>query len=337
MSLFRSRLLILPAFLLLAGSVSAQRDRDTYNPGNQSFEVSGQVNIADSNAPARDVPIRLERFSGGLVDQINTDGRGRFRFTNLQRGYYKVVINAPGFGPVQQDADLTALFKSYLVLTLVNNQPTSLSRLGGPGDILDARIPTEARDEFDRGRSALARKEPQEAITHLQKAITLYPGFFDADLLLATAYVDLREWSRAETVLRRAIELKPESAPAIISLGEVYWRQKRLKESEETLLTGLKLDDKSWHGQFTLARLYWEMGDIPKAGPPLGKTLQLKPDFAEAHLLAGNVLLKVGQQQRALLEYQEYLKLAPKGEFAPQARELVAKLQKALEDQNRKP
>ena len=47
---------------------------------------------------------------------------------------------------------------------------------------------------------------------------------------------------------------------------------------------------------------------IKKAAAPLGKTLQLKPDFAEAHLLAGNVLLKVGQQQRALLEYEEYLK-----------------------------
>jgi hypothetical protein len=32
--------------------------------------------------------------------------------------------------------------------------------------------------------------------------------------------------------------------------------------------------------------------------------LQLKPDFAEGHLLAGNVLLKVGQQQRAKIEYE---------------------------------
>lgn len=330
MSLFSSRLLALSTLLLLAVSVSAQRDRDTYNPGNQSFEVSGQVNLADSNAPARDVPVRLERFTGGLVDQMNTDARGRFRFPNLQRGYYKVVINVPGFSPLQQDADLTLLFKTYLVLTLVNNQPTSLATLGGLGDVIDARIPVEARDEFDRGRAALAKKDQQEAITHLLKAITLYPGFFDAELLLATAYVDLREWSKAEGVLRKAIELKPESAAAIISLGEVCWRQKRLPQAEETLLAGLKLDDKSWHGHFTLARLYWEMGDVKKAGPPLGKTLQLKPDFAEAHLLAGNVLLKLDQQQRALLEYEEYLKLAPKGEFAPQARELIQKLQKAL-------
>src|SRR5215831_11818842 len=98
---------------LFASSAYAQRDRDTYNPGNQSFEVSGQVNLAGSNNPARDVPVRLERFSGGIVDQVTTDSRGRFRFINLQRGFYKVIINAPGFNPLQQEADLTVLFKIY--------------------------------------------------------------------------------------------------------------------------------------------------------------------------------------------------------------------------------
>jgi len=65
-----------------------------------------------------------------------------------------------------------------------------------------------------------------------------------------------------------------------------------------------------------------------KAGRSVGRTLQLKPDFAEAHLLAGNVLLRLGQNQRAQLEYEEYLRLAPKGEYAAEARELVQKLQK---------
>ena len=330
MLLFRSRLLILPAMLFVVVSVTAQRDRDTYNPGNQSFEVSGQVNLADSSAPAKDVAVRLERFTGGVVDQINSDSRGRFRFTNLQRGYYKVVISAPGFGSVQQDVDLTLLFKAYLVFTLVNNQLRHVPNLTGPAGIIDARVPAEARNEFNRGRAALAKKDQQEAITHLQKAVTLHPSFFDADLLLATAYVDMREWSKAEVVLQRALELKPESAPALISLGEVYWRQKRYDEAEKTLLEGLKLDEKAWHGYFTLGRLYWDKGNIPKAGAAIGRTLQLRPDFAEAHLLAGNILLRVNQPERALLEYQEYLRLEPKGEFVQPTRELVQKLSKAI-------
>ena len=65
------------------------------------------------------------------------------------------------------------------------------------------------------------------------------------------------------------------------------------------------------------------------AGPCIGRTLQLRPDFAEGHLLAGNVLLKVGQQQRARIEYEEYLRLAPKGDYAGEARKLIDQLEKS--------
>jgi tetratricopeptide (TPR) repeat protein len=142
--------------------------------------------------------------------------------------------------------------------------------------------------------------------------------------------MDARDWKKAEAAFQRAVQVKTGSAAAILFLGEVYWRQKRYDEAEKTLLDGLKLDDKSWHGYFTLARLYWDLGNIPKAGPAIGRTLQLKPDFAEAHLLAGNILLRINQPERALAEYQEYLRLEPKGEFAAQARELVQKLSKAI-------
>src|ERR1051325_11733748 len=103
----RCILLLLPLVLVLVVTpVFAQRERDTYTGNSLTFEVSGEVRLADSGQSATGVPVRLERFSGGLIDQIVTDNRGRFRFPNLQRGYYRVVVNAPGYIPTQQDADL---------------------------------------------------------------------------------------------------------------------------------------------------------------------------------------------------------------------------------------
>jgi len=43
-------------------------------------------------------------------------------------------------------------------------------------------------------------------------------------------------------------------------------------------------------------------------------------------------LLRIDKQQRALVEYEEYLRLAPKGEYAAEARDLIQKLQKAATD-----
>jgi tetratricopeptide (TPR) repeat protein len=329
MPLLVYRLVSSSIVVLMAASVYAQRDRDTYNPGNQSFEVSGQVNVADTNRPAEGIPVRLERFSGGITDQITTDSRGRFRFPNLQRGYYRVIINAPGFGPAQQDADLTLLFKAYLVFMLAKSDSTGATGLGASIDVIDARVPRTARDEFVRGREALAKKRESDAIIHFQKAILFYPEFFEADLLLATAFMDLRDWPKAENALMSALQIKPDNPTALLALGEVYWREKRYDEAEKILLEGLKLDDKNWHGHFTLGRLYWDKGDLMKAGPDIGRTLQLKPDFAEAHLLAGNILLRLNQPERAQREYEEYLRLAPKGEYATEARTLIQKLKAA--------
>lgn len=330
-----SRTLLVTTMLLIASTASAQRDRDTYNPSNQGFEVSGHVTLSDNGGPASNVPVRLEKFTGGLIDQINTDGRGRFRFPNLPRGYYRVVINAPGLKPMQQDADLQVVAKAYLVFELVPEGGHALAGASLTPDVIDARAPAVSRDEFILGRAALVKKSYADAVSHLQKAISAYPEFFDAHLLLATAFIDMREWSKAERELQSSLELKPANAVSMIALGEVYWRQKRLKDAEETLMAGLKLDDKSWHGYFTLARLYWDMNEVTKAGAAVGRSLQLKSDFAEAHLLAGNVLLRLNQEERALSSYQEYLKLAPKGEFAQQTRELIQKLEKAIGERKR--
>jgi len=325
-----SRYLLAFLFVLgLSSPLLAQRERDTYSsPSANSFEVVGQVRMAESGLAANRIPVRLERFGGGVVDQIDTDSTGRFRFSNLPRGYYRVIVNAPGYKPIQQDADLQVVYRAYMVFELSVERAANIALL----DVIDARAPNEAREQLTRGRTALGHKSYAEAIGHLQRAIVIYPEFYEAHLLLGTAFVDQREWTKAESVFQRAVDLKPESAAAVLALGEVYWREQRFEEAEKTLLAGLKLDDKSWNGYFTLARLYWDQQNIPKAAPAIGHTLQLKPDFAEGHLLAGNILLKVNQQERALAEYNEYLRLDPKGEFAAPTRELVEKLGKVIGD-----
>ena len=327
-------LLVVAGFALFVSPVWGQRDRNTYTGNSLTFEVSGEVRLSDSGATMANVPVRLERFSGGVIDQIVTDNRGRFRFSNLQRGYYKVVVNAPGYRPVQRDADMQVLARVYLVVELTADAAKNSSGLPLLTDVIDARVPASAREAFESGRAALAKKSYRDAVEQFEKAVLSYPNFFEAELLRGLAFMDLREWESAEKALQRAVEIKPDNAGAMIYLGEVYWREKRYPDAEKILREGVKLDPKSWHGQFTLGRLYWDMGEVAKAGGPIGMTLQLKPDLAEAHLLAGNILLRVNQRERALVEYREYLRLAPKGEFVSQVQELVRKVEKSLAEKN---
>src|SRR5262249_36461666 len=246
------RLLPIVVLLLMASSIHAQRDRDTYTGNSLTFEVSGEVRLADTGASAQNIPVRLERFSGGLIDQISTDSRGRFRFPGLPRGYYKVVVNAPGYVTAQQDADMQVIFRIYLVFELVSDSNKNSSGLPLLMDVVDARIPAAAREDFNNGRAALAKKNYKDGIALLEKAVLGYSNFLEAQLLLAIAQMDLKEWDKAEQSLQRTLEINPQYPPAMIYLGEVYWRQKRYPDAEQTLREGLKFDEKSWHGQFTL-------------------------------------------------------------------------------------
>ena len=328
--MFHSIIRLKPLLIILLASttVIAQRERDTWTSGPMTLEITGRVRDAQTGEPAGNVQVRLERFSGGQVEQMYTDAHGKFRFSSLGRGYYNVLIIAPGYVAAQQTADLQVVFKQYLAFELVR-QPTADNRLGGP-EVIDARVPESARKEYLDAHIALADKRREDGMRHLEGALRIYPQFFEARLMLATAYMDQREWEKAEASFKLGHELKPTNGHSLLGLGEVYWRQKRYAEAEKALLDGLKLEDKSWHGYFTLARLYWEQGNVARSAPAIGRTLQLKPDFAEAHLLAGNILLRVDQRERALIEYKEYLRLEPKGEFAPATRELINKLSKSI-------
>jgi tetratricopeptide (TPR) repeat protein len=319
-------LIILP--LLLACPAYAQRDRDSYVSG-VSIEIAGQVKLPEGGPQARNITVRLERFSGGILDQMAADGGGKFRFSNLQRGYYTVYVSAPGYKQVQQQVDLQVVTRSYVVIELVSDN-TNAGDSGPAASVIDARVPPAAQEEFSKGRAALLDKKLKDALQHLSKAVYIYADFFEAHFLLGTAYMDALQWEDAEKALRRAQELKPENMAVLLSLGETYRRQKRYQDAESVLQDGLKLDESSWQAHFALARIYWEKTEILKAAPHVGRTLQLKPDYPDAHLLAGNLFVRLNLPVRALTEYEEYLRLSPKGEAAEATRRLAEKIRKSL-------
>ena len=310
---------------------TAERDRDTYNPSNTTADINGQVRFAETLELASGVRITLERVGGGQLDQMTTDSRGRFRFALLQRGQYFVNFSAPCYQTERRQVELLLIFRSYLDVELKRDTTSPVcAASSAPASAVDARVPEDARKEFERGSTALSKGKDDEGVEHLRKAVEIYPDFLQARLLLASAHMKARRLEEAEAALARAVETDPHSVVALVSLGEARRRLKKYSEAEESLASALKLDDASWQGHLALARVYLDTDQVKKAAPHIGRTLQLKPDLAEAHLLGGNILLKVGEPARALSEYEEYLRLAPTGEYAAPTRDLVGKIKKAL-------
>lgn len=294
-------------------------------------EIRGQVRIAEGGAPAENVVVRLESFRGGYVNEAVTDRSGRFRFGSLTQDDYIVKVHALGYKEAEQRVDLQRASSDYVFLQLVRDESATAAQPALPHPMLvDANVPADARKEYETGSELVMSKKLDGGIEHLQKAVSLYRNFFEAHMLLGTAYLDEHKLDKSEESLRRALELKPKTVAALFALGEVYREQKKYDEAEKVLKQGLQEDERNAQGRFTLGRVYYDKGEIAKAGPEVGRAITLKPDFAEAHLLAGNILLRARQAENALAEFQAYLKLAPKGEFAEQARQMVEKIKSAL-------
>jgi Flp pilus assembly protein TadD len=300
------------------------------------------VRLAQGDAPANNVLVKLESRSGGRAEQIVTDRTGKFSFPGLSPAQYLVTAHAAGFEDAQQIVDLQATPSDYIIFRLTEDRSTPPKAATGSSTVVNAHVPPEAQKEFDAGRAALLTEEVANSILHFEKAVEIYPVFLEAQLALGTALMDLQRWPEAERALQRALEIDPMTPNALFALGQIYYRQSKSAEAEKTLKEGLALAPRSARGHLTLALVYWQTAsaiknqrearaDFENSYREVKQTVNLDPHLAEAHALKGNLLLRAQRGNEAMAEFEEYLRLEPNGPRATTVREVIKRIRAALQ------
>jgi tetratricopeptide (TPR) repeat protein len=299
-------------------------------------QIQGQVRYADTNQPAIRVPVRCNGV--GCIPILMTDNNGKFVF-NVSVGHYTISIQVPGYIDQQESRDLLDLQSNeYIFFKL---KPDGKAK-PVPGVGVDPGIPEAAQKEFAKADEAIAlgkKEKLEEGVLHLEKALSLYPKYLDAQLKLGTTYMDLQQFDKAELALKKTLEIDPKAANALFALGELYLLQKKNEAAEKVLLEGLQVEDRSFQGHLTLARVYVDMAakikddtqNRPlrvKAYDQINESLKYNADNALAHWIKGNLLVSVGRNQDAQHEFEEYVRLNPKGPLADKAKTLIERIKK---------
>lgn len=189
-------------------------------------------------------------------------------------------------------------------------------------------IPESARKAFEKGRRLLVDEHrAEDSLALLRKAARIAPAYWQAELLLGVAYMDLRNWTEAETSLRRAIAANVRLGAPYLALGSCLLEEEKFKDAEPQLLKGLELNPDAAHGHYDLSRTYYALGRFEEARQQAMNAIEIGPPRADAHFLLGNILLQLGESRRALAEFRDCLSLAPRAPLDAMAREQITQLQ----------
>lgn len=294
--------------------------------------IHGQVRYAQGQAAGQGIMILLERAVGGVVAQTQTDSQGKFSFRQIPQDTYTIKIHQAGYRDAFEQADLTIGPTANLMIELQPLPGTASPAVpaGGRISVQELSIPPDALKEIEQGQSLLEKNDAEKSISHFRKAVQLDASYAQAHLLLGTAYLFLNKCKEAQPALEKAIQLDDKLAAAHIALGACFNQQGNFAAGEKPLLRGLELNPDSPEGQYELGRTYWALGRWQEAEPHARRAIALRADYAAAHVLTGNILLRKRDAAGALREFQEYLRLEPAGPLAAPTREIVAKIEKAL-------
>jgi tetratricopeptide (TPR) repeat protein len=320
--------------LLIPTPVPAQAPKPTY-----AMQIQVQVRLQDGSAAPMGSLCEMDYQNGEPLEQVPTDSSGKCRFVPPAHAIYMIRIKSAGYLPATQRVDLqnSQTGMAFLVLKPDPNQaPRAPAEIAKAATVsaIDLSVPEASRREYDQGQRAIENHDLDGGISHLKRAVELHDQFPQAYAMLGLAYNEQKKWNEAQGALEKAIQQDPKAVEAYFQLGASLSRQTDYAGAVKALNKGLELNPDAPHApsaHYELAKSYLALGQWQDANPHASKAVAMQPDVASWHILMGNIDLKKGDGLGAIAEFQAYLKLDPNGTAAASIREMIPKIQTAMQ------
>ena len=215
----------------------------------------------------------------------------------------------------------------------------------------------ELNDAFNVGMTAIADKQYDQAVQALTKASEIGPTELAVWANLADAYMKLAgtktgpEFDDAATkglaAYAKAIELKPEDAATHNNYALALVQAKKVPEAQAELTKAAQLDPAN------AGKYYYNLGAVltnanqgDAAVEAFQKAIAADPKYAEAYYQYGVSLVskasygadgKVTPVPGTVEALQKYLELAPSGQFAQAAKDMLTTLSASVDVSYRNP
>ena len=294
----------------------------------QSTGIVKGVVKDDKGKPVDGAKITIE-FQDGVNRKFEgkSDKKGEFLQIGLQPGSYKVT------------AEKDKLIASEVVRIRIGATAETALTLGAnaaAGSAEAAKKTAELKKAFDEGVAASRAGNQDDSIAAFNRAIEISASCYDCHYNIGYAQAQKKDYEKAEASYKKAIELKPDYAEAYAGLANIYNAQRKFDEAAaaSTKATELGSGGAAAGGagnpdaSFNQGVILWNAGKVAEAKKQFEAVVAANPNHAEAHYQLGMALVNEGNLAGAASEFETYLKIAPAGPNAAQAKALVAQLKK---------
>jgi len=228
---------------------------------NERSTISGFV-FGPDRRPVSQVFVELVNDYGMVVRRVRTDGSGRYFFSGLGHGRYRVKALPFGTGMEEGSAEVEIAGVGISGRQLSDNvQQDIYLRLRKNADSIPFQnavvyaqdVPKRAEDLYKSAINDMDRGRVDPAVTQLEQAIAIFPDYFMA--------------------LQR--------------LGVIRIAQNKLEEAAKLFQRALDVNARSFDSTYGLAYSLYGLQRSEEALPLSEKAVSLKPDSVEANLLLG--------------------------------------------------
>jgi len=308
-----------------------------------SYAQTGQVKgkVADaSGKPIEGATVTIEGSdSGGRKFTVKTNKSGDFIQIGLQPGQYKITATKD---------NLTQTLNQRISLDMVEVN-FSLKPGGGGGEAsAEDRKKAEAKSAavktaFAEGVTLSNAGKNDEAIAKFTEVIGMVPKCVECYANIGANYAQKKDWPKAEEAYKKATEVDPNSAEGYTGLANVYNAQKKFDQAAEASAQAMKLSAAAGaaggaaggggnaSASFNQGVILWNAGKIADAKKQFEDAVKVDPKLAEAHYWLGMANVNEGTPEAlkaAVPHFDEYLKLAPTGQYAETAKGILSTIKK---------
>jgi len=292
---------------------------------------AGQV-IGKDGKPMAGVLVRIDRTDIPEHREIKTDKNGKYYYGGLPNGSYRLTVEQNGlplavadlkvaFGDtLTKDFDLRAASATERGNTRVDTALKEAERVANQ----------ETQGAFNSGLDALNARNYDEAIKQFLAAAAKRPKDYVIYARLGQTYSEAKKYSEAAQAYQKAVELKPNDAGYYNSMAIALGAAGMIDESRAAFVKAAELDPTlGGLAYYNLGLTFIHSGNAKDAADSFRKSLSYDANNVNTYYQLGlSLLSNADTTAEALAQLEKYLKLAPTGEFANAAKQVIAAMKK---------